>query len=184
MATDGPKSGAALKRSSGRDYDEWFRLLDDWGATDREYREIAAWLTGEHRMSRWWAQKVIVEYQEARGQRPPGIRRDGTFTVTASKTLPVPVDRAFEAFVDTKLRGRWLPGAKLRKRTAEEGKSARFDWGDDGTRVGVTFLAQGSGKSQVAVEHSKLPDSKTADETKAFWRERLAALKDLLNGRS
>ena len=175
-----PKLGAALKRTSGRDYDEWFRLLDMWGASKREYREIASWLTTEYGMSNWWAQKVTIEYQEFKGLRPPGSRGDGSFTVTATKTINVSPKRAFEAFTDAKLRRRWLPDAKLRKRTAQEPKSARFDCGDDGSRLAVAVLEQGKAKSQVAVEHSKLADQKTADETKAWWRERLSALKELL----
>ena len=174
------KSSDALKRATGRDYDAWFAALDRWGATKREYREIAAWLTEKHGFSTWWAQKVIVEYQEARGVRAPGVRRGGTFTVTATKTINVPASRAFQAFTDAKIRRRWLEGAKLRKRTADEPRSARFDWGDDGSILAATFLARGTAKTQVAIEHSKLPDQKTADRTKAWWRQRLSDLKQTL----
>ena len=170
------KTSEALRQTTGRDYDEWFALLDSWGAPGRPFREISGFLTAEHGVSKWWAQKLIVEYEQARGLRPAGVRSDGTFTVTASKTVGVPVERLFEAFVDAKLRRRWQPGAKMRRRTAERGRSARFDWGD-GSRVNATFLAAGKGKSQVAVEHAKLSDAGAAEEMKTYWRERLSALK-------
>lgn len=170
----------AVRRATGRDRDEWFVLLDDWGAPDREYREIAGWLTVEHGIGKWWAQKLIVEYQQARGLREPGVRPGGTFAVTASKTVAVGVERLFDAFVDPDLRGQWLPGVELHERTSQPGRSARFDWPDNGTRINATFTASGDAKSQVGVEHEQLPDTQAAEAMKAYWRERLAVLKEAL----
>ena len=84
-------------------------------------------------------------YERARGLRALGEHADG-FTVTASKTVAVPVERLYDAFVDESLRERWLPDGELRERTATKPKSARFDWGDGGTRVHVTFAAKGDGE--------------------------------------
>ena len=175
-----PRPSAALRRSTGRDRGEWFALLDTWGAGGRAYREIADWLTGEHGVSPWWAQKLIVEYEQARGLRDAGVRPDGTFAGGASKTIAVPVQRLFDAFVDASVRERWLPGVMLRERTSQAGSSARFDWDDGASRVNVTFAALGDARSQVAVEHDHLPDAPAAAERKVYWRERLGALKALL----
>lgn len=179
----GPKVSHGMRRATSRDRAEWFRVLDSWGAKGRGYQEIADWLVAEHGLSRWWAQKLTVEYEEARGTRAAGVRRDGTFAVTASKTVAVPLDRLFAAFVDPRLRERWLPGASLRERTLQPGRSVRFDWADGrGTRVNVTFTEQGHDKSQVGLEHERLPDAQARDEARAYWRERLAALATLLRG--
>jgi hypothetical protein len=169
----------ACGRGTGRSRDEWFALLDAWGAAARRYREIAGWLRDEHGVSNWWAQKLTVEYEQARGLRAPGVRPGGTFAGGASKTVAVPVGRLFEAFVDAKLRKRWLPGVAVRKRSSQPGRVAHFDWEND-TRVDVSFAAKGNDKSQVAVEHLRLPNAKAAQEAKAYWRERLTALKALL----
>jgi uncharacterized protein YndB with AHSA1/START domain len=180
-AADRTQAGSAdgVRRGTGRGRQEWFALLDAWGAAGRPYREIAGWLRDEHGVSNWWAQKLTVEYEQARGQRAPGVRPDGTFSAGASKTVAVPVERLFAAFVDARLRKRWLPGVELRKRASQPGRSARFDR-DDTTRIEVSFAAMGKDKSQVAVEHQRLPDAQAGQEAKAFWRERLAGLKDLL----
>lgn len=156
------------------------RGAHSWGAAGREYREIADWLTGHHRISAWWAQKLIVEYEEARGLRPAGIRRDGTFEVGATKTVAVPVGRLYEAFVDARLRERWLPGARMRQGTTHPEHSVRFEWEDAATRVVAGFTSIGDAKSQVAVQHQRLPNAQSANTMKAHWRERLAALKTLL----
>jgi len=172
-----PRPSVGMRRATGRDRGEWFAVLDQWGAAGRPYREIADWLVAEHQLSKWWAQKLIVEYEEARGLRDPGIRRDGTFEVGASKTVAVPVARLTAAFVDAKLRGRWLPGIDVA--AAKPAQPLRFDWKDGVSRVVVTF-AGGEDKSQVSVQHQRLRDAKSAAEMKSFWRERLAALKALL----
>nr|WP_042178209.1 DUF4287 domain-containing protein [Kibdelosporangium sp. MJ126-NF4]CEL13048.1 hypothetical protein [Kibdelosporangium sp. MJ126-NF4]CTQ98735.1 hypothetical protein [Kibdelosporangium sp. MJ126-NF4] len=168
------------RRAAGRDYEEWFALLDQWGAPGRPFREIADWLENEHALSAWWAQKLIVEYEQARGLRPPGARPDGTFTVGASKTMGVPVERLYRAVTDPQERQRWLPDVVLRERTSRPLRSVRFDRDGDGTRVSVTFDAKGDGRSQVAVEQELLPDPATAQQAKVFWRERLADLKTVL----
>jgi uncharacterized protein YndB with AHSA1/START domain len=171
-----PRPSAGMRRATGRERGEWFAVLDQWGAAGRPYREIADWLVAEHELSKWWAQKLIVEYEEARGLRDPGIRRDGTFEVGASKTVAVPVARLTAAFVDAKLRGRWLPGVEIPRAASP----LRFDWKDGASRVVVTFAGSGVAKSQVSVLHQRLPDAKSAAEMKSFWRERLSTLKALL----
>ena len=169
-----------VTRATGRARAQWFALLDAWGAIDRPYREIAAWLTTEHELSRWWAQKLIVEYEQDRGVRSPGVRRDGTFEVGASKTIGVPVERLFDAFVDTRRRKKWLTNGQMKLRSSEPGRSARFDWEDGTTAVRVDFSEKAPSKSSVAVLHQRLTDEAEASSTKAMWRERLTELKSLL----
>ncbi|HEX6325960.1 MAG TPA: hypothetical protein VFZ72_05265 [Jiangellaceae bacterium] len=174
---------SGIQRATGRDRDEWFGVLDDWGAPGRPYREIASWLTDKHGMSSWCAQKLIVEYEQARGLREPGARSDGTFEVGASKTLAVPVERAYSAFTEPKLRSRWLPGEALTELDGTRpGKVARFDRAD-GTRVVAQFDDQTVGKCTVSVQHQRISDVQAAEAAKAYWRERLAALKTMLEER-
>jgi uncharacterized protein YndB with AHSA1/START domain len=175
-------SEEAVRGATGRSYEDWFRLLDEADMTSRRHGEIASELTDEHGVDSWWAQTITVGYERARGLRPPHGGRDGLFSISASKTLDVPVERLFEAFTDATLRERWLPGGELRERTSQPGRSARFDWGDGQTRVNVGFEPRGDARSQVAVAHERLADAEAAEEMKLFWRERLNALKALLEG--
>lgn len=174
-------SEEAVRKATGRGWEEWFELLDRWGAAARPHREIARWLGAEHGVGGWWAQSVTVMYERARGLRAPGQRPDG-WEVSASKTVAVPVGRLYEAFGDEALRERWLPGAELRLRTATAPRSARYDWEDGSTRVVVGFEAKGDSKSVVTVVHQKLPDADSAEEMKAYWRERVVVLKGTLEG--
>ena len=168
-----------IEASTGRDYGSWFALLDQWGAPQRPYREIADWLVTEHGLSRWWAQKLVVHYQQERGLRAPGVRPDGTFSVSASKTIGVPVARAQEAFADARQRKRWLSKTGVRTRTSTAGGKVRLDWGD-GTSISVIVDAKGNHKSQVAVEHQRLPSAEAARDAKTRWQQRLTELKAFL----
>jgi uncharacterized protein YndB with AHSA1/START domain len=175
-----PYSDDVLRANTGRTWDEWFALLDRWGAAERPHPEIARWLNEEHGVDGWWAQGVTVGYEQARGLRAPGQRRGGLFEASASKTVAVPVDRLYEAFMDPGLRERWLPGAKLEVRTAKPGKSIRANWDDGSTRLVIAFTARGDAKSQVALVHERVPDAEAAEAMKAYWRERVKELKRVL----
>ncbi|HEV2893644.1 MAG TPA: hypothetical protein VG411_07820 [Actinomycetota bacterium] len=175
-----PYSDAVIRANTGHSWDEWFVLLDGWGAAERPHAEIARWVHQEHGVGGWWAQGVTVAYEQARGLRAPGQRRGGHFEVSASKTVAVPVERLYEAFADPAVRERWLPGAAFEVRTAIPGKSIRANWEDGSTRLVILFTARGESKSQVALVHERLPDAATAEQLKPWWRERVAALKRLL----
>jgi uncharacterized protein YndB with AHSA1/START domain len=174
-------SDEAIRARTGRGWEEWFDLLDQWGAAERPHREIARWVAEQQGVVplAWNAQAVAGSYERARGLRAVGEHPDG-FTITASKTVAVPVQRLFDAFVDESLLARWLPDGQLRQRTATKPKSARFDWGDGETRVNVVFTAKGEAKSVAALQHARLVDAAHAERMKAFWRERVAALKEVL----
>ena len=68
---DRTQGHSGIRRATGRTYDQWFALLDRWGAPGRPFRETADWLEGEHDLSSWWAQKLIVEYEQTRGLPQP-----------------------------------------------------------------------------------------------------------------
>lgn len=190
LAADEPKdsespllvtSDEEIRRRTGRGWEEWFDLLDEWGAPERPHREIARWVAEQLGIEPlvWEAQAVTVSYERARGLRAVGEGREG-FMVTTQKTVAVPVDRLFDAFVDEPLRQRWLPDDRLRERTATKPKSARFDWDGGATRVNVDFVAKENGRSTAALRHERLADAEEADRMKAFWRERVATLKEVL----
>jgi hypothetical protein len=169
-----------VERATGRSRAEWFSILDAWGAKGRPYREIADWLTGEHDLSRWWAQKLIVEYEQDRGVRQPGVRRNGTFEVGASKTVEVSAGRLYTAFVDSRRRNKWLTDGKMRLEASQANRSARFVWQDGSSRVNVDFIGKGRSKATVTLVHDRIADPAEAQGLKADWRERLNELKSFL----
>ena len=117
---------------------------------------------------------VAVGYERLRGLRAVNQRRNGLFEAGATKTLPVSATTAFNYFKSDRQRGTWLH-EKTVIRTANAPKSLRITW-PDGTGVEVSITARGRQKCTVAVQHGKLPDAKTRDKKKAFWKSALDRL--------
>jgi uncharacterized protein DUF4287 len=178
-AADERMSDAKIEQGTGKTWDEWFSILDRWGARGKKHAEIARFVTDEHSIANWWAQTVTVAYERARGGRLKYQRPDG-FAVSASKTIAVPVDVLFEAFVDDAQRREWLAEEIMSLRTSQPGRSARFDWADGSSRVAVGFIDKGLSKSMVGLAHERLADADEAETMKAMWKERLAELKSFL----
>jgi uncharacterized protein YndB with AHSA1/START domain len=174
-------SDEKIRERTGRGWEEWFDLLDEWGAPERTHREIARWVAEQQGLEplAWNVQAVVGSYERARRGRAVGQHPDG-FRAGVSKTVAVPVEQLYDAFVEPAKRRRWLPDGELRRRTATKPRSARFDRDGDGTRVHVTFTAKGDDKSTVTISHERLADAQERDRMKSYWRERTTALKQEL----
>jgi hypothetical protein len=165
-AIDRNMSDEAIRRGSGKTWDEWFAILDAWGATERTHTEIARYIHEEHGVDGWWAQGVTVGYERARGMRDLGQRPDGSFEASASKTFPVPIAILFAAWTDEAQRDRWLTPGTLTLRTATDNRSARFDDIEYGGIIALWFTDKGPEKSSVAIQVDKLPSQDAVAERK------------------
>ena len=172
-------SDEKLTEATGQDWLAWLAILDRWGAGERKHREIADHLIREHAVPGWWAQAITTGYERARGIRAKHQQPDG-FTVYASRTVGVPLDALFAAFADDAIRARWLTDGAMSLRTAQPGKTARFDWDGGPTRGLVTGEAKGPSRTPAYVAHEKRPDAAVAEVAKAQWKQRVAALKAFL----
>lgn len=169
----------ALQRGSGKLIADWLEILDAWRATERKHPEIARWLVSEHGIGGWWAQSITVGYERARGMRAVH-QQAGGFSISVTKIINVAPARIPEAWTDASLRAAWLPDAPMRPRASRSVRSVSFDWDDPPSRVVLYLTPMGEAKAQLAVAHEKLPDADAAVRFKVLWRERLVALKGLL----
>ncbi len=172
-------SGEAVKAKTGKNWQEWIAVLDKVGARKLNHKQIATYLYDVHKVPGWWAQMVTVGYEQAHGLRQKHEKPDG-YEISGSKTIEVPVIKAFAAWEDEKLRRKWLKDTGFTIRKATPHKSMRITWVDGKTSVEVNLYSKGVGKSQVAVQHSKLVDAKQAERMKEYWGEQLARLKEVL----
>ena len=172
-------SDAAVKAKTGCTWERWVKALD--------YKEAHTWSHGEivdhvhktYKIPGWWSQMVTVGYERIKGLRVIGQRRDGGFNATKSKVIAVPISRLYRAWRDARWRARWLPDVQPVIRAATRHKSMRVAW-PDGTRVDVGFSAKGRAKSQVAIQHGRLPDRAAVTRVKEYWAERLTTLAEVL----
>jgi hypothetical protein len=173
------KSDAIIKERTGCTWERWVKALDRAKAHQWPHREIAKHVMEKYKIPGWWAQTVTVGYERIKGLRAVGQRRDGSYEANKSKTFAVPLSRLYRAFHDTRTRGRWLPGIDLSVRAATPDKSMRVTW-PDRTVLVIGFTSKGAGKSQVALQHTKLPDGDTASRLRRYWADRLDALEEVL----
>jgi hypothetical protein len=169
-----PVSDEAIRRGSGKGWDEWVAVLDAWGALDRSHTEIANHVHEAFGVDGWWAQSVTVGYERLKDLREVGEVAGGRFAGSASKTFPVPLDRLWQAWIDDAQRDQWLPPGTLTLRTAQEGRSARFDIAGGGI-LALWFTDKGA-KSSVQLQQETLPSKEAADTFRATWKAHLANL--------
>ena len=175
-------SDHAVKQRTGKTWAEWFKILDKAGAKKWQHKEISAYLGEKQNVGPWWGQMVAVAYEHERGIREKFQKCDGEFAASGSRTLNVPLSRAYNAWVHEKLRRAWLGGSELEITTATASKSIRGKWDGGSSRLSVNFYGKGVEKCQVAVDHMKLSSSQECARMKRFWFEALNRLQNRLEG--
>ena len=178
-ATTPRMSGEAVKAKTGKTWKEWYGILDKAGAKKMNHQEIAKYLNTEQGVGPWWGQMVIVTYEQSRGMRKPYERPDG-YQISVSRTVKVPIEKLYKAFANDKARNSWLAEDGLAVRKATANKSMRVTWNDVKTSLEINFYPKGDDKSQVVVQHSKLPNAKASATMKTYWTRALDRLRDSL----
>jgi len=198
---EGAISDEAVKRATGKEWDEWFEILDEWEAVKRSHKEIAQYLHNEHSTDPWWAQTVAVRYEQERGLRVLGERSDGTFQVSVSRTISASDEQIYDAFTSEEILPRWFGDrASIDLR---EGGRYDMDGGDVGeyrrlvypkrirmtwenakaypnTVVEIAITPKSTEKSSVTIQHMKLPSEKAREDMREGWSWALTSLKSYL----
>lgn len=175
-------SDDAVRRATGHGWEEWFRRLDAFGAGELDHKSIAAKLGADYPLSGWWCQNVTGQFERERGRRVRNQACDGSFSTNSSKTIAVPLAKLYFAWADPIQRSKWLPDAPVKITTATRNKSMRLAWDGGPSRLSVSFLAKGAGKTHVAVGHDNLPTLRAMKKFKPYWGLALERLNALLIG--
>ncbi|MFQ6011726.1 MAG: hypothetical protein ACE5KG_06105 [Nitrososphaerales archaeon] len=71
MVNSGPRSfdDKVVRDKTGKSSEEWYSLLDRWGAKEKGHTRIAKYLREECGVSPWWSQAVTIRYEYERGLR-------------------------------------------------------------------------------------------------------------------
>jgi hypothetical protein len=172
---------AALAAKTGKTWQEWFAVLDAAGAAKMEHTEIATWLSDQYGSEKGWHwQMITAGYEQERGLRRKNETPDG-FEVSISRTIAASPEALLRAWTDEAIRRSWLPDAEMTITTDNPGKSLRARWEDGRERVDVNVYPKGE-KTQITVQHRRLPDPEAAERSKAYWKEGLERLRNLVEG--
>lgn len=182
-STEGPLFGGigseAVRRATGKGWPEWIAIIDRAGGAKMSHAEIATYLHEKCNVGDWWSQMVTVGYEHAKGRRVKH-QTPGGYEISVSKTLDVPLAIAFAAWENATTRAKWLADSIIDISSKTANKYIRFPWTDGKTRVNLNFYPKGESKSQVTVQHGKLPDSAAAEKFKAYWSDQLNRLTKFL----
>jgi hypothetical protein len=173
-------SDEAIKRGTGKTWDELFLELDAWGASERTHPEIAVYAQQTFGISGWWAQGVTVGYERARGMRSLHERTDG-YSANVSRTFGVPLEQLYVAVSDDDQRTNWLDPKSIRVRSATANKAWRCEMVEDDSRVEFRFSAKSPEKTSIAIEQTRLASESDVSRWRGFWKERLDDLGKLVS---
>lgn len=173
-------SDEAVKAKSGKNWAEWFKILDKAGAEKWEHKEIALFLYEKQKVAPWWSQVISVAYEHDRGIRDKFQKCDGQFSASASRTANVPIAKLYEFWAEENLRCKWLPEAEMEVTSMTKEKYFRAKWEDGASRLSVGFYPKGPQKALVTVDHEKLADAGECAKMKSYWFEALNRLQKTL----
>jgi uncharacterized protein YndB with AHSA1/START domain len=172
-------SDEAVQAKTGKKWDQWFSILDKAGAKEMSHKDIVKLLNSKYDVGPWWQQTVTVTYEQARGLRDVHEKAGG-YQISVSRTVNVPLAKLYKSVANENNRSRWLSEDGLDVRKVTPNKSMRVSWKDGKTSLEINFYPKGDGKSQVVVQHGKLPNAKAAAKMKTFWGQALDRLRDTL----
>ena len=166
--------------TTGHGWDHWFAALDEWGAREQRHTEIARWLRDEHGVPGWYSQSISVSYERARGMRAVGRggQRVHRLGLPHRRTRPPRSCSRRSTTPPGASAGCRVPSCRVRTTTPP--RLARYDWDGGPSRVVVGIEALEDGRARVGLSHERLADAAERDRLKPWWRERLTALKALL----
>lgn len=169
-------SDEAVKAKTGKTWKEWFAILDKAGASKLSHQDIVKYLHTKQGVGPWWQQMVTVTYERARGLRELYEKPKG-FEISVSRTIKTSPAKLYQAFATEKARRTWLSEDGLTIRKSTPNKSLRITWSDGKSSLEIAFSYKNDDKSQVVVQHSKLPDAKASAKMKKFWGAALDRLR-------
>jgi hypothetical protein len=172
-------SDEKVKAATGKGWMGWFVILNNIDANALPHKEVAKRLKDEHGAPSWWAQMIAVEYERARGSRKKNERAGGTFAVNVTKVMPVSLSELFSTVTATETRKAWFPSGAFEETSQTKDKYWRGKW-KKGHKLEFGFYAKGDGKSQIALEISKLPSEADVEKQRAAWKKAFAKLEESL----
>ena len=176
----GPRmSDDAVVAKTGKNWKQWFAIIDKAGGKKMTHQEIVKLLNSKHNVGPWWVQMVTATYEQQTGLRQNHEKPDG-FQISVSRTVNTPLSFLYSSFADEGVRKEWLSEDGLVTRKATKNKSLRVTWKDGKTSLEIGFLSKDKDKSQVVVQHSKLPSAAAAARMKTYWGKALDRLRTQL----
>jgi hypothetical protein len=181
------KSDEAVKKATGKTWDEWVGLLNSKGAKEMLHKDIArlihekgyikkpkSWPAGRSFNEGWWCQSVTVGYEQKIGRRVAGQTSKGNFSTTVNRTLSGELDRVLKQWEEITKEEKGFNDIEIkalpRISSTEKWRYWKVDLAD-GSKINVNIGEKENGKISFSLTHYKLPDKKALVEWRKHWKE-------------
>ncbi len=167
-------SDDAIRSGTGRGWDEWCDLIDEYPHRADGHKAIADHVRNDHGVDAWWAQGVTVGYERITGLRLPHQMADGTFTANKSRTVTIDHDVLRRLLLDDIDRAHLFPDIATEVKSKPTAKTIRMTIGQGVAKIRLEDRSDG--RTRVTIEHEQLPTFDEVEEWKFYWTEWLDAI--------
>ena len=162
----------AIESATGQTWEAWRSYLDGAGAAHKTHQEIVA-LAAAHGAASWWRQMIAVTYEQHLGRRVPGQSGDGSFAISASRTVPASLDDALARWTAVVDSPDQLSGVAIEVGPTTSSTEKWRYWRctlADGSRVAVNISAKAVDKSTISVQHELLESEDLGEHWRSYWK--------------
>lgn len=188
-------------KHTGRDWDDWIKILNIEGAQHWSYNEISKFLAKKFKLNLWWTNIVAYGYEVHIGRRIDGQNYKGLYAVTVTRSLSHPHLKVWNALMSPEGMQVWLKplsevlfipkntfevegGIFGEVRTMKSPERVRFTWQDTDwekpTVVQLMVVTRPKDKSLIMIMHESIKTSALREEFRALWKKRIAEFEEFL----
>ena len=162
---------AGITAKTGKGWDYWFKALDKAGAAKLDHKGIVAILNRKMKVGPWWGQMIAVSYERARGIRAVNQKRDGEFSVSVTKVMPVGLSEAVRRRDDARDAQEMVPARHVRGNLARPRTST-------GAARGRRTAGWKSASTPRAQARRRSPCSRTSSQASRCGRDRACRVEE------
>jgi hypothetical protein len=172
-------SEEAVLQATGRSWREWLGLLGGAGMAEKSREEMIVFLREQHGVPSWWQQSIANAFEQSIS-RASGDEADDGFQASVSRTVPLPAEAVFQAWIDGELRAKWQRRGDFEPSAIREPGTVRGKWLPDGSWLDVEVSAAAENSCELAIRHRKLADAVGAERMREFWERSVERMTERL----
>lgn len=198
-------SAESVEKYTGKNWDQWVKILTEAGANHMSHKEIVAYLKKKYKkVTPWWQQIVTSSFEVHIGRKQEGRNDKGEYSSTSTRTFYTSAEKLWDLLESSKGQDIWLKPLSPFKfkpknvfetedgifgeiRTMKEGVRLRLSWQDTdwpkSTIVQIYVIPRSTDKSHLVIMHEKIKDARTKMAIKQRWSQVVDELQSLTPAR-
>ena len=168
---------ALFGAKTGKSFEKWVAFLDQRGGRNLDHKTLARLVEETGEASAWWAQGIVVAYEQEIGRRQPGEVKDG-FRVAVTRKLDAAPEtvmaRLMAEIAALPDFAGIAPAAPPRESATDKRLFFRQKLAEGQLEIAVARL--GPDRAEASITQSGLADAAGVERVRAFWKAIVARL--------